>query len=223
MLLPLLDISSEMCGINSGSGTPGLTGDTGAAKVELIGLTILSLGLIFSGGRNPDIVSAIVQSLMSLDEKELDHPYLQLALLGLSFLFLGSNSSLNGEDEDDENLITVVLESLRVIPHSGIVKQAEILLSMMANAGSGNVLLIQECIAMLCGGQQPVAIGDLLPPPPPESDSSDPTTSQQHDAPGRAYAVLALAAISMGEELGTEMSFRLLGHLVIIVYYRLIF
>lgn len=174
-------------------------------NLEILGLASLALGLIFGGSGNPEITSTIIQSLMSLQESELEHPFVQLMLLGLSFLFLSRSSEYYVDEKssvDSDDMIDVVLESIRVISHAPTVKQAETLIMMMSYAGSGNVLKIQEAVTSLCLQNK--------------SQKEQQDAKNEHPDPGhgRPYAVIALAAIAMGEEIGTEMSFRLLGHLV---------
>ena len=190
VLLPLLDVSED---------TP--------LNLEIIGMGSLALGLIFGGSGNPEITSTIIQSLMSLQESDLEHPFVQLMLLGLSFLFLSRSSEYDVDDKssvDGDDMIDVVLESIRVISHVPTVKQAETLIMMMSHAGSGNVLKIQEAVASLCLQNKN------------QQEQEGKGESSTYSS-GRPYAVIALAAIAMGEEIGTEMAFRLLGHLVFLL------
>jgi len=85
----------------------------------------------------------------------------------------------------------LVLEALKVVDnHNG--KQAEVLVQMCAYAGTGNVLQVQKML-QLC---------------------SESTNVDSEDDCHQDLAVLGIALISMGEDVGTEMSLRTFNHLM---------
>jgi 26S proteasome regulatory subunit N1 len=83
------------------------------------------------------------------------------------------------------------VETLKVI-ESPIAKQIEILVECCAYAGTGNVLKIQKMLHHCNDHLDPEAV--------------DPTY--------QSFAVLGIALIAMGEEIGTEMALRMFNHLV---------
>jgi 26S proteasome regulatory subunit N1 len=102
------------------------------------------------------------------------------------FLSLGLGLLYLGRGER----VDVVLEALRTIEHARA-KYAEITVSTCAFAGSGNVLKVQEMLR-LCT--------DHL--------TEGPVSEQQ------ALAVVGIALIAFGEEIGTEMTLRSFEHLL---------
>lgn len=71
-------------------------------------------------------------------------------------------------------------------------KQAEVLVEALAYAGTGNVLKIQNMLH-LC---------------------NDHLDKSKEDDTFQAFAVLGIALIAMGEDIGSEMSLRSFNHLV---------
>lgn len=106
------------------------------------------------------------------------------------FLALGLALLFVGRQEDAE----AVLETLKVITDP-IGKATSVLVTACAYAGTGNVIkfqsLLEEC-------QDHIDVS--------EEDSGQDTF--------QAYAVLGLALIAMGEDIGSEMSLRQFGHLM---------
>ncbi|KAJ3122184.1 proteasome regulatory particle base subunit [Nowakowskiella sp. JEL0407] len=83
------------------------------------------------------------------------------------------------------------LETLKVIEHP-LAKQVSVLLEACAYAGTGNVLKVQQML-QYC------------------TDHLDP---EKEDDTFQAFAVLGIAMISMGEDIGSEMSLRSFNHLM---------
>jgi 26S proteasome regulatory subunit N1 len=83
------------------------------------------------------------------------------------------------------------LEALQAVPEP-LSKQAIVLVKACAYAGTGNVLKIQELL-QVC------------------KEHIDP---EKDDDVHQALAVLGIALIAMGEEIGAEMAIRTLNHLV---------
>ena len=61
-------------------------------STELKAVASLTLGLIYVGTCNEDVAQAILQTLMEMEEKEIDNPFSRLFCLGLGLLFLGQQS-----------------------------------------------------------------------------------------------------------------------------------
>ncbi|KAJ3301240.1 proteasome regulatory particle base subunit [Kappamyces sp. JEL0829] len=83
------------------------------------------------------------------------------------------------------------LETLKVIENP-LAKQAEVMLEICAYAGTGNVLKIQKMLHYC-------------------NDHLDP---EKEDDTFQAFAVIGIAMIAMGEDIGQEMAFRQFNHLM---------
>jgi 26S proteasome regulatory subunit N1 len=83
------------------------------------------------------------------------------------------------------------IETLKAIPHP-ISKQAQTLVDMCSYAGTSNVLKVQ---AML-------------------HQCNDHIDKTKEDDTHQAFAVLGVALIAMGEDIGAEMALRSFNHLV---------
>jgi 26S proteasome regulatory subunit N1 len=95
---------------------------------------------------------------------------------------------------------------LKAIDHP-ISKTAQILVEACSFAGTGNVLKIQ---AMLhhCDDHITVAKKDS------KEEKKDAKEESKPDASFPSFAVIAIALIAMGEDIGAEMSLRQFNHLV---------
>jgi 26S proteasome regulatory subunit N1 len=129
---------------------------------------------------------------MERDETSLNATHARLLCLGLGLLYLGkhhssaSNSCCSGKQE----VADVTLETLKTLTHP-IGKYASLTVETCAYSGSGNVLKVQKLLG-ICG--------DHL-------DEKDKSIHQ-------AVAVLGIAMVAMGEEIGVDMSQRAFDHLL---------
>ncbi|OSX63471.1 hypothetical protein POSPLADRAFT_1180395 [Postia placenta MAD-698-R-SB12] len=162
-------------------------------SMEIASLSALALGFIFVGSGNGDIASTILQTLMERDDKQLEEKWSRYMLLGLALLYLGLQ---DGSD--------ATIETLRAIEHP-ISKQAVILVEACSYAGSGEVLKVQ---AMLHHCDEHVVKSEKN-----DKDKDAPEEPPKDDT-FQAFAVLGIALIAMGEEVGAEMSMRTLNHLM---------
>jgi 26S proteasome regulatory subunit N1 len=103
------------------------------------------------------------------------------------FMALGLGLLYLGKQEASD----ATLETLKAIEHP-LGKQAEVLVEALSYAGTGNVLKVQKMLHMC---------NDHL-----DKDKEDDTF--------QSFAVLGVALIAMGEEVGSEMSLRTFNHLV---------
>jgi 26S proteasome regulatory subunit N1 len=148
-------------------------------------MAALSCGIIYVGSGNPEISEAIVNLLLDDDRKtQLTDKWTRFLALGLGLLFFGRQEEVD-----------VILETLKAVDHP-VAKPTAVLAEICAWAGTGAVLKIQELLH-ICN--EHVADED-------EGRSSDCMT--------QAYAVLGIALVSMGEEVGQEMVLRQFGHLM---------
>jgi len=178
--------------------------------LQLSSMAALALGQIFIGqGANADneIASTMLQTLMEMEPEQLKSPWIKFYGLGLAMLFFGK------QDASD-----AIVETLKAIDHP-IAEQAIVMLSLSSFAGTGEVLRIQQMLR-LCAER----------PEEQEKEGKDKDAKEKDDKKDRkkkendkkenkgefkeGLAVIAIAAIAMGEEVGKELCMRHFGHLV---------
>jgi len=103
------------------------------------------------------------------------------------FLILGLALLYLGRQDTSD----ATIETLKAIPHS-ISKQAQILVEICSFAGSSNVLKVQSLL----------------------HDCSDHVDTEKDDDTFQGFAVLGIALVAMGEDVGAEMSLRQFNHLM---------
>ncbi|KAJ7938131.1 armadillo-type protein, partial [Mycena leptocephala] len=183
------------------------------ATMEIVSLATLALGFIFVGSENGEITSMILQTLMEKAERGdigLDEKWARFMALGLGLLYLGL------QDASD-----TTIETLKAIEHP-ISKTAQIVVEVCTFAGTGNVLKVQ---AMLRHCDEHINMKEK------EADK-DKKKEEKKDEPVegaakeeakpegkpddtfQAFAVIAVALIAMGEDVGAEMSLRQFHHLM---------
>ncbi|WFD28431.1 proteasome regulatory particle base subunit [Malassezia nana] len=155
-------------------------------------LCALSLGFIFVGTADGEIVPSILQTMMEREAADLNDKWMRFMALGLALLFLGK------QDESD-----ATIETLRAIEHP-VSREAQILVDACSYAGTGNVLKIQTLLHY-CAEHVSAAKTDAQ-----DKEEAD---DQPHDL-YQSYAVLAIALIAMGEDVGAEMTLRHMSHLM---------
>ncbi|KAI9821801.1 MAG: proteasome regulatory particle base subunit [Pycnora praestabilis] len=153
-------------------------------EMQLSAMAALSLGMIFVGSSNSDVSGAIVQTFLDDDRKD------QLKDKWTRFMALGLALLFFGRQEE----VDVILETLKAIDHP-MSKPTSVLAEVCAWAGTGTVLKLQELLH-ICNEHI--------------EDSDD----KKGDELLQAYAVLGLALVAMGEEVGQEMVLRQFGHLM---------
>src|SRR5712671_5928793 len=101
------------------------------------------------------------------------------------------------------------IETLKAIPHQSS-KQIQVLVEMCAFAGTGNVLRVQTMLQQ-CGehlnAKDAVAAAS-------EQGGEKKKADTKQDDTSQAFAVLGIALVAMGEDVGAEMSLRQFNHLV---------
>ncbi|RKP04583.1 hypothetical protein THASP1DRAFT_26818, partial [Thamnocephalis sphaerospora] len=155
-----------------------LVNDT-SIPMNISSLAALSIGQVMAGSCSSELATQILQTMMEREEEQLNDPFAKFMCLGLALLFLG-------KQEESE----VYIETLKAIEHP-ISKQAVVLGTICAYAGTGNVLKVQEMLH-IC---------------------SDHLDAEKESDTHQAFAVLGIALISMGEDVGSEMSLRAFNHL----------
>lgn len=152
--------------------------------MQISAMAALACGLIAIGTSHPEVSEAIITTLMDDERKS------QLTNKWTRFLGLGLGLLFFGRQEE----VDVILETLKAVDHP-MAKPTAVLAEICAWAGTGAVLKIQELLH-ICNEHQE------------ESDD------KKGDELLQAYAVLGIALVAMGEEVGQEMVLRQFGHLM---------
>ncbi|TCD68746.1 proteasome regulatory particle base subunit [Steccherinum ochraceum] len=180
-------------------------------SMEIASLSALALGFIFVGSANGEVAQTILQTLMERPDAQLEEKWARYMALGLALVYLGR------QEESDATIAT-----LQAIEHP-ISKQAEILVDMCSFAGTGNVLKIQSLLHQ-CDEHI-----DKTPKDKEKKDEKDEKDEKKEekkegeeeakeekpkDDTFQAFAVIGIALVAMGEEIGSEMSLRQFNHLM---------
>ncbi|KAF9525747.1 armadillo-type protein [Crepidotus variabilis] len=176
---------------------PHITDDN--TSMEIASLSALALGFIFVGSKHGEISDAILLTLMDKSEREdksLDEKWARFMALGLGLLYLGL------QDASD-----TTIEALKVINHP-IAKTAQILVEACSFAGSGNVLRIQSMLRHCDEHINPTTAAKN------DDKKDDEKKDEKKDDTHQAFAVIAIALIAMGEDIGADMSLRQFNHLM---------
>ncbi|KAI9842517.1 MAG: proteasome regulatory particle base subunit [Sclerophora amabilis] len=152
--------------------------------MQLSAMAALSLGLIFVGSSNDSVSGAIIQTFFDDERKS------QLKDKWTRFMALGLALIYFGKQEE----VDVILETLKAIDHP-MSKPTSVLAEVCAWAGTGTVLKLQELLH-IC------------------NEHFEGDDEKKGDELLQAYAVIGLALVSMGEEVGQEMVLRTFGHLM---------
>ncbi|KAI0312775.1 26S proteasome regulatory complex non-ATPase subcomplex Rpn1 subunit [Amylostereum chailletii] len=196
-------------------------------SMEIAGLAALAIGFIFVGSENGEASSVILQTFMEREDKYLAEKWARFMGLGLALLYLG----VQGTDSYD-----ATIETLKAIPHT-ISHQTQIMVEMCAYAGTGNVLKVQEmlhyCDEHVGVGEQEEGGGKKEEEKkedeqkkeesePAEGDKKEEKEEEKEkdekkekkDDTFQAFAVLGIALVAMGEDIGSQMSLRQFNHLM---------
>jgi 26S proteasome regulatory subunit N1 len=152
--------------------------------MQISAMAALSLGMVFVGTSNDEISQTIVDLLLDDDRKS------QLTDKWTRFLALGLGLLFFGRQEE----VDVVLELLKVVDHP-MARATAVLTEICAWAGTGAVLKIQELLH-IC------------------NEHIEEADEKKGDELLQPYAVLGIALVAMGEEVGQEMVLRQFGHLM---------
>ncbi|KAK6853525.1 26S proteasome regulatory subunit N1 [Apiospora arundinis] len=153
-------------------------------EMQISSMAALSLGMVYVGTSNPDISEAIVTLLLDEDRKT------QLTDKWTRFLALGLGLLFFGRQEEVE----VILETLKAVDHP-MARPTALLAEICAWAGTGAVLKIQELLH-IC------------------NEHMEDSDEKKGDELLQSYAVIGIALIAMGEDVGQEMVLRQFGHLM---------
>lgn len=172
---------------------------------EVLGIAALALGMIAVGSCNPEVTETLTQTIMERTEADFRDTFSKFLFLGLGLVYLGRQEAAEA-----------VIAALSVIdePHKST---ATTMVEICAYAGTGNVLKIQHLLHICSDHYEPFS---------PETATTDKTkTKEQNESAQKeerekdlsqcqAVAVLGIALIALGEDIGSEMAFRSFGNLL---------
>uniref|UniRef100_A0A8B9KJH5 26S proteasome non-ATPase regulatory subunit 2 n=1 Tax=Astyanax mexicanus TaxID=7994 RepID=A0A8B9KJH5_ASTMX len=171
------------------------------SSMEVAGVTALACGMIAVGSCNGDVTSTILQTIMEKNEQELKDTYARWLPLGLGLNHLGKGEA-----------IETTLAALQVVPEP-FRSFSNTLVDICAYAGSGNVLKVQQLLHICSEHYDNTKDKDE------DKDKKDKKDKDKKESAAdmgshQGVAVLGIALIAMGEEIGSEMALRTFGHLL---------
>ncbi|CAG9828269.1 unnamed protein product [Diabrotica balteata] len=170
------------------------------SNMEVIGMAALACGMISAGSGNSHVTTQIMQVLMEKSEIELKDTYARFLPLGLGLCHLGKQESID-----------TIIAALEVIPDP-FRSMATTMVDICAYAGTGNVLKVQHLLHICSEHYDAPETPDKTSK---DKDKKETEKEKDKDLSARqAIAVLGIALISMGEDIGSEMAFRTFGHLL---------
>nr|NVI77537.1 regulatory particle non-ATPase 1 [Cucujiformia] len=170
------------------------------SNMEVIGMAALACGMISVGSANHQVTSAIMQVLMEKTENDLKDTYARFLPLGLGLCLLGKQE---GAD--------TILAALEVIPEP-FKSMAVTMMDICAYAaGTGNVLKVQHLLH-ICSEHYETEKDETTNKK--DKDKKEKDDKEKDLSSRQAIAVLGIALISMGEDIGGEMAYRTFGHLL---------
>ena len=183
------------------------------SSMEVIGVTALACGLIAVGSCNDDVATTILQTLMEKSETDLKDPFAKYLPLGIGLCYLGKQEAAEA---------TVATLEVLSDPFKSM---AMTLVDICAYAGTGNVLKIQSLLHICSEHYDPAEKEETKKESRKKDDKKDEKKKEEEAAAAataaaadlsmqQAVAVLGLALVAMGEDIGSEMLFRCFGHLL---------
>lgn len=173
------------------------------ASMENISITALALGLIGVGSCNNEITTVLLQTLMEKSESDLKDPFAKFLPLGIGLCYLGKQEAAEA-----------TIATLEVLSDP-FKSMAMTLVDVCAYAGTGNVLKIQNLLHICSEHYEPSNGDDDKKDKKKDKKDDKKTTTDEVDlSMQQSVAVIGLALIAMGEDIGSEMLFRTFGHLL---------
>lgn len=170
------------------------------STMEVLAVTSIACGMVAVGSGNGDVTSTIMTALLEKSETDLRDTYARFLPLGLGLCYLGK--------QEGAETITAALE---VLPEP-FRSMATTLVDICAYAGTGNVLKIQHLLH-ICS--EHYEANEKEEKKDDKKDKKEDKKEESSDLSGQqSVAVLGIALIAMGEEIGSEMAFRAFGHLL---------
>nr|NVI77546.1 regulatory particle non-ATPase 1 [Cucujiformia] len=175
------------------------------SSMEVIGMAALACGLVAVGSANSQVTTTIMQTLMEKSETDLKDTYARFLPLGLGLCHLGKQEGVD-----------TIIAALEVIPEP-FRSMAVTMVDICAYAGTGNVLKVQHLLHICSEHYESPDKEDNRSGQ--DKNAKDKSSKEKEDKEKdlscrQAIAVLGIALISMGEDIGSEMAFRTFGHLL---------
>lgn len=202
-------------------------------SLEIQSMAALSLGHIFVGTCNGEITDCILQSLLEKETDDLSNKWIKFMSLGLGLLYMGKYDQVDDVLDAIDAIEHPISKSLRILINicafagTGNVLEIQELLQLCTSKPEDDDdeededddedeedVEDDEGVE---GEQDPNAmegIKEESKSTPAAADSESSNTKEQEDTSYQGFAVLGLALISMGEEIGQQMSMRHFEHLM---------
>ncbi|CAG9809881.1 unnamed protein product [Chironomus riparius] len=169
---------------------------------EVLGIAALALGMIAVGSCNAEVTETLTQIIMERTETDFRDTFSKFLFLGLGLVYLGRQEAAEA-----------VIAALGVIdePHKST---ATTMVEICAYAGTGNVLKIQHLLHICSDHYEPYT------PESSDKKKTDTNEAQQKEerekdlSQCQSVAVLGIALIALGEDIGAEMAYRSFGNLL---------
>lgn len=209
---------------------------SGSASVAEASLAALSLGEIFVGTCDQEVASVIVQRLMESSDADLDEPVSRFLCLGLALVFLGrmdkADATLEALKtiEHDAGLYARVSLEACAYCGTGNVLKIQRMLHVCAERQSATTTTTPEngaggapstaggetTTAKAGGAGAPLAPASEQPQQASASPAPAPASSESpsKEAAHQSVAVLGIALVTAGEDVGAEMALRTFDHLL---------
>ncbi|XP_054714152.1 26S proteasome non-ATPase regulatory subunit 2-like [Uloborus diversus] len=178
------------------------------SNMEVVGLSALACGMIAVGSCNEAVTSAIIQVLHEKlhAEADLKDTFARFLPLALGLCYLGK--------QEASDAIIAALEVL----NEPFKSMAKTMVDICAYAGTGNVLKVQNLLH-ICSEHYETTDKEEKKDDKKEKDKEDKDKKEDKStsvdlSSQQAVAVLGIALIAMGEDIGSEMAFRTFGHLL---------
>uniref|UniRef100_T2MDL8 26S proteasome non-ATPase regulatory subunit 2 n=1 Tax=Hydra vulgaris TaxID=6087 RepID=T2MDL8_HYDVU len=184
-------------------------------SMEVVGVAALACGLISIGSCNGEVSSVILQTMMERSAAHLKDHYARFLALGLGLTYLGKQEAVDA-----------TIETLKVV-EGPLSQWSCVMVDICAYAGTGNVLKIQNLLH-ICSehyetdkeeDKKKEDKVDANKKTDKKSDSDQKDSEKKEDTVTKdgahqGIAVLGIAAIAMGEDIGIEMAMRAFNHLL---------
>jgi 26S proteasome regulatory subunit N1 len=201
------------------------------STMEVMGIAALALGMISVGSCNSEVTETLLQTIMERSEADLKDTYSRFLPLGLGLVYLGRQEAAEA-----------VIAALEVVDEP-FKSMATTMVDICAYAGTGNVLKIQSLLH-ICSEHYETSTSSASASSATTTTAASSTSAgtagaaaaatdaasadkkdagaatkekeeKEKDLSGcQAVAVLGIALIAMGEDIGAEMAFRTFGNLV---------
>lgn len=174
------------------------------SNMEVIGIASVACGLIAVGSCNAEVTETLLQSMMSpRNESDLRDTYARFLPLGLGLNLLAKQTACEA-----------VIAALEVIADP-FRSMATTFVEVCAYAGTGNVLKIQKLLHILSEHYEPFNEKEDKKDKKEKVDEEKKKEEREKDLSSQqAIAVLGVALIAIGEDIGTEMACRVFGQLL---------